>query len=95
MKEIAKHENVFCKMSGMITEADYKQWSAEQLHSYMLLVLEAFGPERIMFGSDWPVSLVAGNYTQVKNVVTDFITSLSTPEQNAIMGANAIDFYNL
>ncbi len=95
MKEIAKHENVFCKMSGMITEADYKQWFAEQLHSYMLLVLEAFGPERIMFGSDWPVSLVAGNYTQVKNVVTDFITSLSTPEQNAIMGANAIDFYNL
>lgn len=95
MKEIAKHENVFCKMSGMITEADYKQWSAEQLHSYMLLVLEAFGPERIMFGSDWPVSLVAGNYTQVKNLVTDFITSLSTPEQNAIMGANAIDFYNL
>lgn len=95
MKEIAKHENVFCKMSGMITEADYKQWSAEQLHSYMLLVLEAFEPERIMFGSDWPVSLVAGNYTQVKNVVTDFITSLSTTEQNAIMGANAIDFYNL
>lgn len=95
MKEIAKHENVYCKLSGMITEADYKHWSAEQLHSYMLLVLEAFRPERIMFGSDWPVCLVAGNYLQVKAVVTDFITSLSTPEQNAIMGTNAIDFYNL
>ena len=95
MKEIARHENVFCKMSGMITEADYRHWSVEQLHAYMLLVLEAFGPERILFGSDWPVCLVAGSYKEVKSVVTDFIKTLSTNEQNAIMGANAIDFYNL
>lgn len=95
MKEIAKHENVFCKMSGMITEADYRHWSVEQLHAYMLLVLEAFGPERILFGSDWPVCLVAGSYMEVKGVVTDFIKTLSTPEQNAIMGGNAVDFYNL
>lgn len=95
MKEIARHENVFCKMSGMITEADYRHWSVEQLHTYMLLVLEAFGPERILFGSDWPVCLVAGSYKEVKGVVTNFIKTLSTNEQNAIMGSNAIDFYNL
>lgn len=95
MKEIAKQENVHCKVSGMITEADYNSWTAEQLHPYMYLVLEAFGPERLMYGSDWPVCLVAGNYGQVKDVVSDFIQTLSTIEQNAIMGQNAIEFYNL
>lgn len=95
MKEIAKQENVYCKLSGMITEADYKTWSPEELHPYMYLVLSVFGPERVMFGSDWPVCLVAGNYGQVKTVVTDFIKTLSAAEQNLIMAKNAIDFYNL
>ena len=95
MKDIAKQENVYCKLSGMITEADYKTWKPEEIHPYMLLALEAFGPERLMFGSDWPVCLVAGNYTQVKTLVTDFIKSLSTPEQKMIMAENAIEFYNL
>lgn len=95
MKEIANCENVSCKLSGMITEADYKSWSPEQMKPYMELVLEAFGPERIMFGSDWPVCLVAGNYSKVKNLVTDFISTLSSTEQAHIMGINAINFYNL
>ncbi len=95
MKEIAKQENVHCKVSGMITEADYKTWKAEQLHLYMNLVLEAFGTERLMYGSDWPVCLVAGNYGEVKDIVVDFIKALSSTEQNAIMGGNAVDFYNL
>lgn len=95
MREIAKQENVYCKLSGMITEADYKTWKAEQLHPYMLLVLDAFGPGRLMFGSDWPVCLVAGNYGQVKMLVTDFIKTLSSSEQHAIMAGNAIEFYNL
>ena len=95
MKEIAKQENVYCKLSGMITEANYKTWKPEEIHPYMLLALDAFGPERLMFGSDWPVCLVAGNYTQVKTLVTDFIKSLSTPEQKMIMAENAIEFYNL
>ena len=73
MKEIAKQENVHCKISGMITEADYNNWTAEQLHPYMYLVLEAFGTERLMYGSDWPVCLVAGNYGQVKDIVANFI----------------------
>lgn len=95
MKEIAKYEHVTCKFSGMITEADYKEWTSEQIKPYMELVLEAFGPERIMFGSDWPVCLVAGNYSKVKNLVTDFISKLSPNEQAQIMGTNAINFYNL
>lgn len=95
MIEIGKQENVYCKLSGMITEADYNSWTAEQLHPYMHLVLEAFGSERIMFGSDWPVCLVAGNYGQVKKIVTDFIATLSMQDQQLIMAENAIAFYNL
>lgn len=95
MKEVAKHENVSCKLSGMITEADYKSWSPEQIKPYMELVLDAFGPERLLFGSDWPVCLVAGNYSKVKKLVTHFISTLSSSEQAKIMGGNAINFYNL
>ncbi|CAM3499992.1 amidohydrolase family protein [Zobellia roscoffensis] len=95
MKEIGKHKNVYCKLSGMITEADYKTWTAEQLQPYMHLTLEAFGSERLMFGSDWPVCLVAGNYGQVKSIVSHFISTLSSQDQNMIMGANAREFYNL
>jgi len=95
MKEIAEHENVYCKLSGMITEADYSTWTPQQIVPYMDWVLKAFGTERIMYGSDWPVCLVAGNYGQVKKLVTDFIGTLSDGEQKAIMGENAVDFYNL
>jgi L-fuconolactonase len=95
MKEIAKQKNVFCKVSGMITEADYNSWTPAQFDSYLDLVFKAFGSERIMFGSDWPVCLVAGNYQQVKEIVTNFISKFSQAEQKAIMGENAIRFYNL
>ena len=95
MREIAKYQNVYCKISGMITEADYKTWTPEQVHPYMKLVLEFFGTGRVMYGSDWPVCLVAGNYSMVMALVTDFITDLSQEQQNAIMGGNAAKFYNL
>lgn len=95
MKEIAKQENVHCKLSGMITEADFNSWTPDQINPYMDLVLNAFGSDRVMFGSDWPVCLVAGEYAQVKRLVTDFISKLSLIEQAQIMGTNAIQFYNL
>ena len=95
MREIAKNQKVYCKISGMITEADYKTWTPEQVHPYMKLVLESFGAGRVMYGSDWPVCLVAGNYSIVKALVTDFISDLSQEQQNAIMGGNAAKFYNL
>lgn len=95
MKEIATHENVYCKLSGMVTEANHDSWTDEQIKPYMELVLEAFGTKRVMYGSDWPVCLLAGKYEQVKNVVTNFIAPLSIDEKNNIMGQNAITFYNL
>ena len=95
MKEIAKHENVYCKLSGMITEADYNSWTPDQIIPYMDLVLGAFGPDRLMYGSDWPVCLIAGNYARVKQLVVNFIADLSTTEQQRIMGGNTIKFYNL
>jgi L-fuconolactonase len=95
MKEIAKQENVFCKLSGMATEADIKVWTPQQLEPYMQLVLESFGSNRIMYGSDWPVCLVAGDYNKIKNIATDFIKYLSKTEQENIMGNNATKFYNL
>ena len=95
MTSIGKHENVSCKMSGMVTEADFITWTPEQIHPYMDTALEAFGSKRILFGSDWPVCLVAGNYSKIKKLTTDFISQLSQIEQNSIMGNNAIEFYNL
>ena len=95
MTAIGKHENVSCKMSGMATEADFNIWTPEQIHPYMDTALEAFGSKRILFGSDWPVCLVAGNYSKIKKLTTDFISQLSQIEQNSIMGNNAIEFYNL
>ena len=95
MKEIGKHENVHCKISGMITEADFNSWTPDQIQPYMELSLEAFGSDRIMYGSDWPVCLVAGNYSKVKTLATEFISKLSIEEQKAFMGGNAIQFYNL
>ncbi|MGI9549628.1 MAG: amidohydrolase family protein [Aurantibacter sp.] len=95
MKEIAKQQNVHCKLSGMITEANYNSWTPEQITPYMDFTLKAFGTDRIMFGSDWPVCLVAGDYGQVKKLVTDFIGDLSDDEQLGIMGGNASKFYDL
>ena len=95
MKEIGKHENVFCKLSGMITEADYNSWTVEQLEPYINLVLQAFGTSRVMFGSDWPVCMVAGTFNQVLKIITDHISIFNAEEQNRIMGGNAIEFYNL
>jgi len=95
MLAIGKHKNVYCKLSGMTTEADYQTWSSDQIKPYMDLVLKAFGSDRILFGSDWPVCLVTGNYANTKELVTQFIAPLSSDEQNKIMGQNAINFYNL
>lgn len=95
MKAISEYPNVYCKLSGMTTEANYNNWTPEQIQPYMQLVLDAFGANRILFGSDWPVCLVAGNYTRTKELVTIFIAKLSSEEQAAIMGGNAVQFYNL
>lgn len=95
LQSIAAHDNVMCKLSGMVTEADWSSWSYDDLLPYMDVVLEAFGTERVMFGSDWPVCQLAAQYHDVLNVVRKFIGTLSFYEQEKILGLNAINFYDL
>jgi len=93
--ELAKRENVNCKISGMVTEADYQEWTPSQLHPYFEVILEAFGSDRLLFGSDWPVCLVATSYKNWMELVRKNITSLSDTEQLKIMGGNATRLYQL
>jgi L-fuconolactonase len=93
--ELAKRENVYCKISGMVTEADYTRWTEAQLQPYVDTVLEAFGPRRLMLGSDWPVCLVACDYSHWINLVRSWIKKLSATEQTRILGDTAIEAYRL
>lgn len=95
LKELARRENVSCKISGMVTEADYHSWTKEQLQPYFDVVLEAFGPSRLMYGSDWPVCLVATSYSDWLNLVKDMLSGLSPDEQEQIFSRNAKYFYHL
>jgi L-fuconolactonase len=92
---LAKHKNVYCKVSGMVTEADVLNWNENDFKPYMDVVFEAFGANRVMFGSDWPVCLLAGNYSGVLSVTENYIKQFTDEEQGMIMGKNAIDFYAL
>lgn len=95
MEAIAEHENVHCKISGMVTEADWKQWKAEDFKPYIDAVVTAFGINRIMYGSDWPVCLVAASYEKMLGIVKDHFASFTQNEQELFFGGNAITFYNL
>ncbi|MEM8893178.1 MAG: amidohydrolase family protein [Bacteroidota bacterium] len=95
LNELAQRENVTIKLSGLVTEADWENWSVEALQPYFDAVLEAFGTDRIMFGSDWPVCLLASTYTQWIETVEVLISGLSSKEKDMITGENAIRFYNL
>ena len=95
IKALAKYENVYGKISGMITEADWKTWTEEDLIPYIDVVVEAFGTDRLMYGSDFPVCLVAASYGQVLGIVEKYFSTFSEDEQDKIFGLNAIEFYNL
>lgn len=95
MKTIASFPHVWCKVSGMVTEANWKNWTEADLTPYLDVVFEAFGAERLMFGSDWPVCLVAGSYGRVKQVITRYMQDMSVADQAAVLGNNAIAFYHL
>jgi len=95
IKELARRENVNCKISGMVTEAGYQNWTPSQLQPYFDVVLETFGPDRLIFGSDWPVCMVATTYTNWVNLVRKNIASYTETEQAKIMGENAIRLYQL
>lgn len=95
IRELAAQPNVHCKLSGIVTEADWKTWTPEQCKPYLDAVFEAFGPKRLMFGSDWPVCLLAANYRQVLDLINDYTAQCAPEEQDAIMGMNATLFYRI
>ncbi len=94
LRELARRENVYCKLSGMVTEAD-KTWTQEDLAPYFDLVLASFSPRRLMFGSDWPVCLAATTYSGWFDLVSQQIASLSGDERDSILGATATRVYGL
>ncbi len=95
MAEIAKQPNVSCKVSGMVTEADWRNWKKADLFPYLDVVFETFGPDRLLFGSDWPVCLVAADYTQVKTVIEDYLIPWGDEVRSKVFGQNAVEFYDL
>jgi L-fuconolactonase len=95
MAALSTFPNVFCKISGMVTEANWTGWKKDDFYPYMDEVFESFGASRILYGSDWPVCLVAATYEQQLEIITTYIQSLSADEQNQIMGRNVVNFYNL
>jgi len=95
IEAVAQHENVYCKISGMVTEADWKNWNKEDFTPYLDVVMEAFGIDRIMYGSDYPVCLAAATYEQMKGIVDDYFSSFSKDEQEKFFGKNVINFYKL
>lgn len=95
LAELARRENVYCKISGMATEADWTAWTQEQLRPYFDAVLQAFGPSRLMFGSDWPVLTLAGSYQRWVETFRWFIADLSPHEQEQIGRGTAIRAYRL
>lgn len=95
IRQLAAHDNVWCKASGLITEADWHRWQPADFRPYLDVVFEAFGPRRVLFGSDWPVCLVAGQYAQVVDVVQQHLASFSADEQRQFWGDNAAGFYRL
>jgi L-fuconolactonase len=95
IEALAKHKNVCCKLSGLVTEAAWRQWRPNDFAAYLDIALSAFGPDRLMFGSDWPVCLLAADYAEVAGIVRDFCATLSAVEQAAIWGGTATRFYGL
>lgn len=93
IRELARRSNVSCKLSGMVTEADVTAWTPTQLQPYFDVVLDAFGPSRLLFGSDWPVCLAGVGYARWKQTVEQALQSLSHGERAAILGGNAVRLY--
>jgi L-fuconolactonase len=95
LRELAHRQNVFCKVSGLVTEANHRSWTEDQLVPYLETVLDIFGPSRLMFGSDWPVCLLAAPYSRWLEIVQNFTARLSTDEQDQIFKGTASTAYRL
>ena len=95
LRELGQRPNVYCKLSGMATEADWKNWTTDDLRPYFEIALECFGPGRLLAGSDWPVCNVATSYRRWWHTLRELVSALSLPEQGGILGGNAKRVYNL
>jgi len=95
MKAIAQHPDAYCKLSGLFTEAKWKEWSPAEFYPYLDIVFDAFGTDRLMFGSDWPVILVSGMYVQWKSLLEKYMENYKIEEKEKVFGKNAMRFYNL
>ncbi len=99
IRALARNPRVYCKLSGLVTEADWRGWRADDFKPYLDIVFDAFGVDRLMFGSDWPVCLLAGTYAQVKGLIEDYACGFANSEREKvfgdIFGNNAARFYGL
>jgi L-fuconolactonase len=95
IRELAAHPNVTCKLSGLVTEADWASWDVATLKPYVDVVLDAFGPERVMFGSDWPVCLLATSFSDWVAAADELTADLGNDERKAVFGGTAQRFYAL
>ncbi len=95
IRTIAQNANVYCKLSGLVTEADWREWRTEDFRPYLDVIFEAFGADRLMFGSDWPVCLLAASYRQVKQIIEDYVEAHAPAQKDKIFGGNAVRFYRL
>lgn len=95
MLEIAKAPNVYCKLSGLLTEAKWNEWADADFYPYLDVAIEAFGIDRLLFGSDWPVVLVSGGYSKWKNLLENYLSGFSEEDKAKVFGENAVRFYHL
>jgi L-fuconolactonase len=95
IRDLAAFENVFCKVSGMVTEADWQAWKPEDMLPYLDVAFECFGPSRLMIGSDWPVCTMAASYSRVMEPVKNYLGKFAEEERNDVLGGNAANFWRL
>jgi L-fuconolactonase len=95
ISQLSKFENVFCKLSGMVTETEHWNWASTEFHPFMDVVVNLFGVDRILFGSDWPVCYLAAEYEKVLAIVTTYFKEHSKGAIDKVLGANASTFYNI
>lgn len=95
LRSLAQYPNVWCKLSGLVTEADWRSWTPGQIRPYLDVAFECFGAERLMIGSDWPVCTLAASYQRAMNVVVDYVGQCAPSEREAVLGGTASHFWDL
>jgi len=95
IRELAKSPNVFCKLSGLVTEADWTRWAPDDIRPYLDVAFDCFGAHRLLIGSDWPVCTVAVDYLRTISLVEDYMADKPAAERDAVMGGNAARLWRL